>query len=145
VPCHGVTQRCASADGRQHNEQLKRESRRGSGAATPRKPNKSSCHQDARSSFPLSPQVDQAALTGESLPVKKFTGDVAFSGSSIKQGERHAVVYATGQKTFFGRAAALIQGETCGIVGRERRVPFLHTGHTRGIIRATQLRGESCM
>lgn len=41
-------------------------------------------------------QIDQAALTGESLPVKKFTGDVAFSGSTIKQGERHAVVYATG-------------------------------------------------
>jgi H+-transporting ATPase len=53
-------------------------------------------------------QIDQAALTGESLPAKKFTGDVAFSGSTIKQGERHAVVYATGVNTFFGRAAALI-------------------------------------
>ena len=30
-------------------------------------------------------QCDQAALTGESLPVKKLTGDTAFSGSSIKQ------------------------------------------------------------
>eukprot|EP00955_Chlamydomonas_euryale_P049588 354296-Chlamydomonas_euryale.AAC.2 len=29
-------------------------------------------------------QIDQAALTGESLPVKKFSGDVAFSGSAIK-------------------------------------------------------------
>ncbi|KAF8059373.1 PMA1 [Scenedesmus sp. PABB004] len=53
-------------------------------------------------------QIDQAALTGESLPVKKVTGDVAFSGSAVKQGERHAVVYATGVNTFFGRAAALI-------------------------------------
>jgi hypothetical protein len=52
--------------------------------------------------------VDQAALTGESLPVKKYTGDVAFSGSTIKQGERHALVYATGVDTFFGKAAALI-------------------------------------
>jgi magnesium-transporting ATPase (P-type) len=42
-------------------------------------------------------QIDQAALTGESLPVKKSTGDVAFSGSTIKQGERHALVYATGE------------------------------------------------
>eukprot|EP00967_Tisochrysis_lutea_P121044 scaffold199094_cov18-Tisochrysis_lutea.AAC.2 len=58
----------------------------------------------------LHAQIDQAALTGESLPAKKFTGDVAFSGSSIKQGERHAVVYATGVNTFFGRAAALISG-----------------------------------
>ncbi|KAG2497004.1 hypothetical protein HYH03_005008 [Edaphochlamys debaryana] len=55
-------------------------------------------------------QIDQAALTGESLPAKKFTGDVAFSGSAIKAGERHAVVYATGIHTFFGRAAALISG-----------------------------------
>ena len=53
-------------------------------------------------------QIDQAALTGESLPAKKFSGDVAFSGSAIKQGERHAVVYATGANTFFGRAAGLI-------------------------------------
>ena len=48
-------------------------------------------------------QVDQAALTGESLPVKKFSGGVCFSGSAIKQGERHCVVYATGSNTFFGR------------------------------------------
>lgn len=50
-------------------------------------------------------QIDQAALTGESLPVKKFSGDVAFSGSAVKQGERHCVVYATGINTFFGRCA----------------------------------------
>lgn len=53
-------------------------------------------------------QVDQAALTGESLPVKKFSGDVAFAGSTIKQGERHCLVYATGVNSFFGRAAALM-------------------------------------
>lgn len=53
-------------------------------------------------------QIDQAALTGESLPAKKITGDVAFAGSAVKQGERHCVVYATGINTFFGRAAALI-------------------------------------
>jgi hypothetical protein len=61
------------------------------------------------SSVPLH-QVDQSALTGESLPVKRVPGDVAFSGSAVKQGERHAVVYATGANTFFGRAAALISG-----------------------------------
>eukprot|EP00184_Porphyridium_aerugineum_P000100 CAMPEP_0184708258 /NCGR_PEP_ID=MMETSP0313-20130426/37684_1 /TAXON_ID=2792 /ORGANISM="Porphyridium aerugineum, Strain SAG 1380-2" /LENGTH=1010 /DNA_ID=CAMNT_0027169843 /DNA_START=931 /DNA_END=3963 /DNA_ORIENTATION=+ len=52
--------------------------------------------------------IDQAALTGESLPAKKFPGDVAFSGSIMKQGEVEAVVYATGMDTFFGKAAALI-------------------------------------
>lgn len=55
-------------------------------------------------------QVDQAALTGESLPVRKFTGDVAFSGSTVKQGEKECLVYATGLNTFFGRAASLIAG-----------------------------------
>jgi H+-transporting ATPase len=55
-------------------------------------------------------QIDQAALTGESLPAKKFAGDVCFSGSTVKQGEKHAVVYATGLNTFFGRAASLIAG-----------------------------------
>ena len=56
------------------------------------------------------PQIDQAALTGESLPAKKFSGHVAFSGSTVKQGEKEALVYATGENTFFGRAAALISG-----------------------------------
>ncbi|KAK9868410.1 hypothetical protein WJX84_005277 [Apatococcus fuscideae] len=55
-------------------------------------------------------QIDQAALTGESLPSKKFPGDIGFSGSTVKQGECQAMVYATGVNTFFGRAAALIGG-----------------------------------
>lgn len=64
-------------------------------------------------------QVDQAALTGESLPVKKYTNDVCFSGSTIKQGEKHAVVYATGANTFFGRAAALI-GSTNNVANLQK-------------------------
>ncbi|KCV69327.1 H+-transporting ATPase [Fonticula alba] len=53
-------------------------------------------------------KVDQSSLTGESLPVTKKTGDTAFSGSIVRQGEIEAVVYATGSHTFLGRAAALI-------------------------------------
>ncbi len=52
--------------------------------------------------------VDQSALTGESLPVAKRAGDVAYSGSVAKQGEMLALVYATGLGTFFGRTAALV-------------------------------------
>ncbi|WOJ89231.1 plasma-membrane proton-efflux P-type ATPase [Methylocapsa polymorpha] len=53
--------------------------------------------------------VDQAALTGESLPVSKKMGDVVYSGSIAKQGEMEAVVTATGALTFFGRTAKLVQ------------------------------------
>ena len=53
--------------------------------------------------------VDQAALTGESLPVNKRSGEVAYSGSVAKQGEMVALVVATGQDTFFGRTAKLVQ------------------------------------
>eukprot|EP00122_Pirum_gemmata_P017613 Pgem_evm1s16500 len=55
-------------------------------------------------------QIDQAALTGESLPVKRFPGKTVYSGSTVKQGEALALVYATGAETFFGKAAALIDG-----------------------------------
>ncbi len=53
--------------------------------------------------------VDQAALTGESLPVAKKAGDAVYSGSIAKQGEMEAVVSATGGNTFFGRTAKLVQ------------------------------------
>ena len=54
-------------------------------------------------------EVDQSALTGESLPVKLEPGEAAYSGSIIKQGEIEALVYATGQDTFFGRTAHLVE------------------------------------
>jgi H+-transporting ATPase len=54
-------------------------------------------------------QVDQSALTGESLPVAHESGDVVYSGSILKQGETDALVYATGEKTYFGRTAHLVE------------------------------------
>jgi H+-transporting ATPase len=56
--------------------------------------------------------VDQSALTGESLPVDKKVGDVAYSGSMAKLGEMKAVVTATGMKTYFGKTAGLVQKAT---------------------------------
>ena len=53
--------------------------------------------------------VDQSALTGESLPVNKESGDVVYSGAVAKQGEMVAVVTATGTNTFFGRTAKLVE------------------------------------
>ncbi|MEA5090218.1 plasma-membrane proton-efflux P-type ATPase [Solidesulfovibrio sp.] len=52
--------------------------------------------------------VDQAALTGESLPVAKTVGDTVYSGAVAKQGEMVAVVTATGSGTFFGKTARLV-------------------------------------
>jgi H+-transporting ATPase len=54
--------------------------------------------------------IDQSALTGESLPVSKKSGEEAYSGSIVKQGEMTAVVTATGANTFFGRTAKLVAG-----------------------------------
>jgi len=54
--------------------------------------------------------IDQAALTGESLPVNKKVGDTAYSSSIAKQGEMVAVVTSTGGNTFFGRTAKLVAG-----------------------------------
>src|SRR5271156_3534059 len=53
--------------------------------------------------------VDQSALTGESLPATRKSGDAVFSGSIIRQGEIGALVYATGTKTYFGKTAQLVQ------------------------------------
>jgi H+-transporting ATPase len=54
-------------------------------------------------------EVDQSALTGESLPAEKKSGEAVFSGSIVRQGEIGAMVYATGEKTYFGRTAELVQ------------------------------------
>ena len=55
-------------------------------------------------------EVDQSALTGESLPATRKSGEAIFSGSIIRQGEIGALVYATGTNTFFGKTAELVQG-----------------------------------
>jgi H+-transporting ATPase len=55
-------------------------------------------------------EVDQSALTGESLPVAHKSGEAVFSGSIIRTGEIDALVYTTGQNTYFGKTAQLVQG-----------------------------------
>ena len=54
-------------------------------------------------------EVDQSALTGESLPVTHVSGDAVYSGSIVKQGEIEAFVYGTGGNTYFGRTAQLVE------------------------------------
>jgi H+-transporting ATPase len=54
-------------------------------------------------------EVDQSALTGESLPATRSAGDAVFSGSVVRRGEIGALVYATGTHTYFGKTAELVQ------------------------------------
>ena len=53
--------------------------------------------------------VDQSALTGESLPVEKHADGIAYSGSVVQRGEMDAVVVATGMNSYFGRTARLVE------------------------------------
>jgi H+-transporting ATPase len=52
--------------------------------------------------------IDQAAMTGESLPVTMFRGDHAKMGSTVVRGETEATVSEIGADTFFGTTAALL-------------------------------------
>jgi len=54
-------------------------------------------------------EVDQSALTGESLPVTHASGEAVYSGSIIKRGEIDALVYGTGRNTYFGKTAGLVE------------------------------------
>ena len=53
--------------------------------------------------------VDQSALTGESLPATRNPGEAVFSGSIVRRGQSSALVYTTGEKTYFGRTAQLVE------------------------------------
>jgi H+-transporting ATPase len=70
--------------------------------------------------------IDQAALTGESLPVAKKVGDEANSGSVVKHGEMKGLVIATGGNTFVGRTTKLVAG--AGSVSHAQRAMF-QIGH----------------
>merc|ERR1719364_535023 len=52
--------------------------------------------------------VNQAALTGESLPVTLYEGDKTLMGSTVVRGETEGTVEFTGINTFFGKTAALL-------------------------------------
>ena len=56
--------------------------------------------------------VNEAVLTGESLPKEKKTGDKIFSGSFISTGSLEAVVEATGKNTYFGKTIFSIEQPT---------------------------------
>jgi len=54
-------------------------------------------------------EIDQSALTGESLPVDKSVGEKVYSNSIVKIGEMIAEVTKTGKNTYFGKSAMLVE------------------------------------
>ena len=71
-------------------------------------------------------ELDQSALTGESLPVEKHPGDIAYSGTIVDRGEMEGVVVGTGMHTYFGTTARLVQ-ETQTVSHYQKAV--LRIGH----------------
>ncbi len=51
-------------------------------------------------------QIDESALTGESFPKDKNTGDEIYAGTIVLSGEGSAQVFATGKYTRLGKIAA---------------------------------------
>lgn len=54
-------------------------------------------------------QLDQSALTGESIAVDGEPGKMAYAGAIVRAGEANGEVTATGGKTFFGKTAELVR------------------------------------
>ncbi len=71
-------------------------------------------------------QIDQSQLTGESLPVERGPGSLAYAGALVGRGEASGVVSATGGHTYFGRTAELVRTAEA-----PRRLDMLILGLTR--------------
>ncbi len=54
--------------------------------------------------------VDQAAITGESVPVNKHDNDIVFGGSLVTRGRCLVTVTATGAKSELGKIADMLSG-----------------------------------
>lgn len=59
-------------------------------------------------------QVDQSSITGESLAAEKRTNDECYSSSLVKRGHAILVVSSTGDNTYVGRAAAMVNEASTG-------------------------------
>lgn len=53
---------------------------------------------------------DQSAITGESLAVDRYMGDLVFYTTGCKRGKAYAIVKTSAKYSFVGRTASLVQG-----------------------------------
>jgi Ca2+-transporting ATPase len=77
---------------------------------------------DARIFNPMQLEIDESALTGESLPVAKFNSvlpegtvlaertNMIFKGTFVTKGNARAIVTGTGMNTELGKIAGLVEG-----------------------------------
>jgi H+-transporting ATPase len=95
--------------------------------------------------------IDESALTGESIPVDKEENDLAYSGTTVKKGEAKAVVIATGNKTKFAQTVELVESaeEKSHFQKAVLRIGYFLIGFTGvlviGIIVTGILRNEKLM
>ncbi|KAF8179363.1 E1-E2 ATPase-domain-containing protein [Mycena galopus ATCC 62051] len=64
--------------------------------------------QDEEDKGPSVLSVDQSAITGESLAVDKYVGEIAYYTCGVKRGKCYAIVSATAKQSFVGRTASLV-------------------------------------
>ncbi len=56
--------------------------------------------------------TDQSAITGESLAVDKFMGDICYYTTGCKRGKAYSVITESARGSFVGKTASLVQGAT---------------------------------
>jgi Ca2+-transporting ATPase len=66
--------------------------------------------------------IDESVLTGESVPVEKYTEDEVFSGTLVVRGKSYFVVSRTGAQSAMGRVAMMIGGIVSEPTPLERRL-----------------------
>lgn len=54
--------------------------------------------------------ADQSAITGESLAVDKYMGEVSYYTTGCKRGKAYGIALCTARSSFVGRTASLVQG-----------------------------------
>lgn len=54
--------------------------------------------------------TDQSAITGESLAVDKYMGDICYYTTGCKRGKAYSVVTESARGSFVGKTASLVQG-----------------------------------